>query len=160
MGLRSQLQHQLGMRLRESSRPELADLVGRGSTCPPPTAWAICNARDGFINLRWHDSVLLGLGLGPAGQRDRAGLMADLARRLGAVPGEVIEVGFRPLWLALESIDHWRTGPLAQAARQRASAGLKRIYESEALAGAHQAARGYPRLAQWAALAGALERSQ
>jgi hypothetical protein len=104
------------------------------------------------LQVRYLDPVLIGLGCW--GQQGRAGLAADLTRCLQARAGEVIEADFRPLWLALESLQHRPNQRLRDHTQQR----LDRLYESDPLAGQAQAQRGYPRLAQWALLAGALER--
>lgn len=139
--LRSRLQGQLGFPVRESSRPDLADFVGPSRQ-----------------NVRVDDHELLTLGC--FGQSGRAGLAARLSASLGArTTPEVVD--FRPLWLQLECvIFRGAASGLGSRALRKAWQGLDRIYEKEALAGAEQALQGYPRLAQWALLAGRLEREE
>ena len=149
-GLRAQLEQHLGLTLRPSTRLELGDLVAWGGV-HRASPWATCVVQEGCLQVRYHDPVLIRLGC--LGQRDRAGLAARLAEALGARPGSKIEEDFRPLWLALESLD-WRSN---SSRRKQLEARLDAIYEREGLAGASQAAAGYSRLAQWALLAGALE---
>ncbi len=135
--LRRRLEGELGFPLRESTRPDLADFVG-----------------PGLRNVRVQDEDLLALGR--AGFRGRAALAAQLGRKLGAQPAEVED--FRPLWLALESaLYHGADSRLGRLAVAKAWQGLDRVWEREALAGREQSRRGYPRLAQWALLAGGLE---
>lgn len=134
---RNKLELELGFALRESSRPDLADFVGPRLT-----------------NIRVGDADLLALG--GYGQEGRAGLSARLAQTLGARLGTIDD--FRSLWLDLECVLF--RGPkhrLGQRALRRAWQGLNAIYAKEALAGREQAKLGYPRLAQWALLAGGLE---
>ena len=139
--LRLRLQGQLGFLLRESSRPDLADFVGPGR-----------------YNVRVDDQELLALGC--LGTRGRAGLAARLGAALGATPGPKV-ADFRPLWLQLECVIFRGTASrLGLQALRKAWQGLDRIYEKEALAGAEQALQGHPRLAQWALLAGGLEREE
>ncbi|MBS2036680.1 hypothetical protein JST97_16945 [bacterium] len=135
--LRQALEKQLGFALQESRRPDLADFVGPRLT-----------------NIKVSDGELFALG--KLGQQGRAGLASRLATALGAQLKTVDD--FRPLWLELECVlyrglDH----PLGKRALKRAWQGLEAIYAKEALAGREQAALGYPRLAQWALLAGGLE---
>lgn len=135
--LRLRLEQELGFALKESNRPDLADFVGPRLT-----------------NIRVGDNDLFALGR--HGQQGRAGLAARLSVALGARLGQVDD--FRPLWLDLEclqfrGVDH----RLGQRALRRAWQGLEAIYAKEALAGREQADLGYPRLAQWALLAGGLE---
>ncbi|MFN8607781.1 MAG: hypothetical protein U0931_09625 [Vulcanimicrobiota bacterium] len=135
--LRRQLESRLGFSLRESNRPDLADFVGPRLT-----------------NIRVSDAELLQLGR--HGKLGRAGLAARLARALQA-RAHCLE-DLRPLWLDLECLLY--RGPehrLGRRALLRARQGLDAIYAKEALAGREQAALGYPRLAQWALLAGGLE---
>lgn len=139
--LRCRLEAQLGFPLRESTRPDLADFVGPGRR-----------------NVRVDDDQLLSLGcLGVSG---RAGLATRLCAALGARTGR--DIGdLRPLWLQLECvIFRGASSRLGSRALGKARQGLNRIYEKEALAGAEQASQGYPRLAQWALLAGGLEREE
>ncbi|MBT9587418.1 hypothetical protein IV102_29015 [bacterium] len=149
--LRAQLEAHLGVSLRPSSWPELGDLVGRGGL-PQENAWARCSEQAGCLQVRYRDPVLLGLGR--TGARGRARLAAELATRLQAEPGCVIEADFRALWLSLESLNHRPHRGL----REKTVARLDGLYESQALAGYVQAEQRFPRLAQWALLAGALER--
>jgi hypothetical protein len=134
---RKNLELLLGFRLRESSRPDLADFVGPRLT-----------------NIRVEDAELLALGR--YGQQGRAGLSARLAQILGARPGAIEDL--RPLWLNLEcALFRGPAHPLGRRAVQKTWQGLDAIYAKEALAGREQARLGYPRLAQWALLAGGLE---
>ena len=139
--MRRRLEGQLGFPLRESSRPDLADFVGPGRH-----------------NVRVDDQELVALGC--FGQSGRAGLAARLSASLGArTDPEVAD--FRPLWLQLECvIFRGAASRVGSRALRKAWQGLDRIYEKEALAGAEQALRGHPRLAQWALLAGRLEREE
>lgn len=148
--LRAQLEAHLGIALRPSTRLELGDLVGRGGLSQD-NVWAHCREADGCLQVRYRDPVLLGLGR--LGTQGRAGLAAQLATRLQADPGNHIEGDFRPLWLALESLAHRPS----QSLREKTVARLDALYESQPLAGYVQAERRFPRLAQWALLAGALE---
>lgn len=137
--LRRRLESELGFALRESTRLDLADFVG-----------------PGLFNVRVNDQDLLALG--SPGRLGRAGLAADLASKLDAKALRVDD--FRPLWLGLESVQHHggdsRPG---RRALQKTWQGLDRIWEREALAGREQRQCGYPRLAQWALLAGGLEKA-
>lgn len=137
--LRRRLEEQLGFPLRESTRLDLADFVG-----------------PGLVNVRVADHELLALGC--LGRQGRAGAAARLSTALAAQVAQVDD--FRPLWLALESTLHHGAGqPLGARALARAWQGLNRIWEREALAGRQQSLLGYPRLAQWALLAGGLEKA-
>ena len=139
--LRRRLQGQLGFPLRESSRPDLADFVGPGR-----------------FNVRVDDHELLALGC--FGQSGRAGLAARLCTSLRAMASHQVD-DFRPLWLQLECVIFRGTASrLGLRALRKARQGLDRIYEKEALAGAEQALQGHSRLAQWALLAGGLEREE
>lgn len=135
--LRRRLESELGFPLRESTRPDLADFVG-----------------PGLFNIRVNDQDLLALGR--AGSQGRALLAARLSRDLAAHTTAVAD--FRPLWLGLESVlHHGASQRLGRLAVEKTWQGLDRIWEREALAGREQRERGYPRLAQWALLAGGLE---
>jgi len=139
--LRRRLEGQLGLPLRESTRPDLADFVGPGQH-----------------NVRVNDDQLMELGC--FGTSGRAGLAARLCASLQARTGPEV-ADLRPLWLQLECvIFRGASSRLGSRALRKARQGLDRIYEKEALAGAGQAAQGHPRLAQWALLAGALEREE
>jgi len=137
--LRRRLEGELGVPLRESTRPDLADFVG-----------------PGLYNVRVQDEDLLALG--GVGCHGRAFSAAQLSRSLGAHTAAVED--FRPLWLGLESVlYHGARHRLGRLALQKTWQGLDRIWEREALAGREQRERGYPRLAQWALLAGGLEQA-
>ncbi|MBX3165923.1 MAG: hypothetical protein KF760_00870 [Candidatus Eremiobacteraeota bacterium] len=137
--LRRRLENELGFLLRESTRPELADFVG-----------------PGLVNVRVSDEELLALGR--PGREGRAGLAARLSLALEARTLAVDD--FRPLWLGLESsLHHGARSRIGRLAVLRTWQGLDRIWEREALAGREQHRRGYPRLAQWALLAGGLEQA-
>lgn len=159
--LRARIEAQIGVTLRESGRLDRADLCAR---CPPsvppgprPDDLAVYWFENGFVNVRIRDGLLLAQPAGDsAGDWPRATLLIDLARRLGAVPGPRIAPGCRPLWLALESMLHWRQGPRAERARRNLRLGLDRLYESQPLAGYREKAAGFPTLAQMAVLASAV----
>lgn len=150
LSLRWQLQQILGP-LRESGRPDLGDLVGRG---PALTAnpWAEVRQALGLIQVRYFDSTLMQLGR--PGQSGRAGHLTRLSQALQAQTGSTIPPDLRPLWLALESLDHQPR----ETVWRRATQSLHQLYENQALAGREQSQRGYPRLAQLALIAGGLER--
>lgn len=137
--LRRRLEGELGFPLRESTRPDLADFVG-----------------PRLVNVRVSDQDLLALGC--LGSEGRALLAARLSQQLEAQTSAVED--FRPLWLGLESLlHHGFAGRVGRLASQKTWQGLDRIWEREALAGREQRQRGYPRLAQWALLAGGLEKA-
>ena len=137
--LRRRLESELGFRLRESTRPDLADFVG-----------------PGLINVRVRDEDLLSLG--DVGREGRAGAAARLSSGLQARPSGLED--FRSLWLGLESVlYHGPSQRIGALALEKTRQGLDRIWEREALAGREQGRLGYPRLAQWALLAGGLEKA-
>lgn len=137
--LRRRLEVELGFSLRESTRPDLADFVG-----------------PGLFNVKVSDEDLLALGR--TGSQGRAFLAAELSRKVGAQTGQIGD--FRSLWLGLESVlHHGASHRLGRLAVQKTWQGLDRIWEKEALAGREQRERGYPRLAQWALVAGGLEQA-
>lgn len=137
--LRRRLESELGFRLRESTRPDLADFVG-----------------PELFNVRVLDEDLLALG--SLGLEGRAGSAARLSSSLQARPSGLED--FRPLWLGLESIlYHGSSQRIGALALKKTRQGLDRIWEREALAGREQGRLGYPRLAQWALLAGGLEKA-
>lgn len=148
--LRHRLQEILGQ-LRESGRPDLGDRVGQGPHLVP-NPWAECRWTDGLLQVRYFDKVLMQLGC--AGQRGRAGQLTQLSQALQAQTGESILPDFRPLWLALESLEYQPR----RTVWERAWRMLEDIYEKQALAGRDQSRWGYPRLAQLALIAGRLER--
>lgn len=154
--LRRRLQAQLGgVELRESRRLERADLWGRmpEPEAPHPNDLAVYRFENGFVNVRIRDEVLLGQPVGGGTANwPRARLLQQLAERLQARPGLQVAPGCRWLWLALESLRHWHEGPRAERARLQLRQGLDRLYETRPLAGYHEKARGYPMLAQMAAL--------
>lgn len=125
--------------MRESTRLDLADFVG-----------------PRLVSVRVDDHELLALGC--LGTHGRAGAAARLSNALNAQLARIDD--FRPMWLALESALHHGAGqPLGARALNKAWQGLNRIWEREALAGRQQGLLGYPRLAQWALLAGGLEKA-
>lgn len=137
--LRRRLESELGFSLRESTRPDLADFVG-----------------PGLCNVRVRDEDLLALG--SLGLEGRAGAAAHLSSSLQARAARVDD--FRALWLGLESVLHHGPGQrIGALALEKTRQGLDRIWEREALAGREQRQQGYPRLAQWALLAGGLEKA-
>jgi len=148
--LRNRLQQVLGT-LRESGRPDLGDLVGKGPQFVA-NPWADGCRTDGLLQVRYFDTALMQLGC--PGQRGRAAQLDRLTKALKAHTGAIIPPDLRPLWLALESLEYQPRRTVWERARRK----LGEIYEKQALAGRDQSQQGYPRLAQLALIAGGLER--
>lgn len=145
------------MQLRESSRPELGDLVGRGSVVPGACELASWSVNGAVVNVRWRDAALLqGLACEAEPYDPRGLTLHRLSESLQATL--LLPMQFRELWLALESAQHWTTlrPSLAAHFRRLAAAGIDRVFEREPLAGDQERAGDFRRLAELAAAARAL----